>query len=179
MMDRHKLLNLPNLLQLMSLKLCSIKLWMRGIIMTLTWVSADNGCCSCEITAGWDWILLVIVIEGIWSMRLEGVWIVAVAINLDGRAISSTNSTSIIQSMLKSDICYTILCNTPSLLRNCWIWWRIHHWCSDLSYRFCGICWQDSCRICHRSYHQVMHGFLRFPWNGNIQRYKLKIVGFL
>jgi hypothetical protein len=44
---------------------------------TLTWISTDEHCCSPKFTAGRYRVSLVIAVESIRRMGLEGIWIVA------------------------------------------------------------------------------------------------------
>ena len=62
----------------------------------LTGVSAGDNSSSSKITTSWNWVLLVIVIECIRSMVMQGVGIVTTACTLDGGAVSATIATSIV-----------------------------------------------------------------------------------
>lgn len=53
------------------------------MIVCLTWISTSKLCSSSENAAGGNWVLLVVVVEGIRGVIMNRVWFVASSTRLD------------------------------------------------------------------------------------------------
>ena len=67
----------------------------------LTWISSDEHCCPPKVATGRHRVPLVISVESIGCMGLDGIRIVAAPGWLNRRTICSSNATCIVQRVLE------------------------------------------------------------------------------
>ena len=70
----------------------------------LTRISSDEHCRPPKVAAGRHRVPLVISVESIGRMSLDGIWIVAAPRRLNRRTICSTNAARIVQRILERGV---------------------------------------------------------------------------